>query len=272
MDTTNAATATKTLCTGNEMPVLGLGTWQLPGDHAAADVEHAIQIGYRLVDTAVDYYTQPQIGEALRSISVEREQIFLVSKVEENEDSYAGTRERLDELGVDQLDLCLVHRPPPSGAGEGLWEGLIQAKRDGLTRDIGVSNYSSEQIDRLLEVADETPVVNQVEWSPFGHSNELMEHANRHGIVIQAYSPVTRGERLADERVAEIADRYGKSAAQVLLRWSIQSGAAPIPKAASPEHREENLDVFDFELDEREMRELGSLNEHYSSLGELPYV
>jgi 2,5-diketo-D-gluconate reductase A len=267
-----AATTTLTLAGGSEMPALGLGTWQLTGDEAAAGVEHALGIGYRLIDTSGDYGNQPQIAEALRASSVSRDEVFLVSKVEEDEDAYASTRDKVHELEVERLDLCLLHRPPPSGAGEALWEGLIAAKADGLTLQIGVSNYSSAQIDRLIEATGECPAVNQVEWSPFGYSDELLDHASRNQIVIQAYSPLTRRERLGDETLRELGSRHGKTPAQVLLRWSLQVGAAPVPKAASPAHREENVNVFDFELDDAEMRRLAELNEHYSALAGLPYV
>lgn len=254
------------------MPLLGLGTWQLTGDAAAGAVQDALELGYRLIDTSGDYGNQPQIGEALRSGAVPDDEVFLVTKVEEDEDAHASAKAKLRELGVESLDLCLIHRPPPSGAGEGLWEGLIEAKREGLARDIGVSNYSIEQIDRLTEATGERPAVNQIEWSPFGHSDRVLEHARRSQIAIQAYSPLTRAQRLADGTLSEIGARHGKTPAQVLLRWSLQVGAAPIPKAARREHREENLAVFDFELDESEMRLLGELNEHYSSLDGLPYV
>ena len=265
-------TPTIELASGVEMPVLGLGTWQLTGEDAVEGTKHALQLGYRLIDTAVDYENQEQIGEGLRACEVNRDDVFLVSKVEEDEDTHAATRERVEQLGVDRLDLCLIHRPPPDGAGEELWDGLIEARREGLTGEIGVSNYSPEQLDLLIEVSGETPAVNQIEWSPFGHSDEVMDHAKRDGVAIQAYSPLTRRERLDDDEVEAIADRHGKTPAQVLLRWSIQSGADPVPKAAKPEHREEDLHVFDFELDESEMEALEGLNEHYSSLGGLQYL
>jgi 2,5-diketo-D-gluconate reductase A len=263
---------TITLGSGVEMPVIGLGTWQLTGEDAVEGSKHALELGYRLIDTAVDYENQEQIGEALRSSDINRDDVFLVSKVEEDEDARAATAERVEQLGVDRLDLCLIHRPPPEGAGEELWEGLIQARREGLTREIGVSNYSTDQIDRLSEVTGERPSVNQIEWSPFGHSDEVMEHARRNGVVIQAYSPLTRGDRLGDEKIAEVAERHGRTPAQVMLRWSIQSGAPPVPKAASPEHREGNLGALDFELSESEMEALSALNEHYSSLAGLQYL
>jgi 2,5-diketo-D-gluconate reductase A len=268
----NTIPPTIQLASGAEMPVVGLGTWQLTGEEAFSGVQHALALGYRLVDTAVDYGNQEQIGEALRDSPVGRDDVFLVSKVEEDEDTHAATAERVEQLRVDRLDLCLIHRPPPDGAGEDLWDGLIRARQEGLTREIGVSNYSPEQVDRLIEVSGERPAVNQIEWSPFGHSDEVLEYAKRTGIVIQAYSPLTRAERLDDDTLAEIGDRYGKTPAQVMLRWSIQVGAPPVPKAATPSHREENLDVFDFELSETEMEALGQLNEHYSSLAGLQYV
>jgi 2,5-diketo-D-gluconate reductase A len=263
---------TVTLASGTEMPMLGLGTWQLTGDDARTGVEHALQIGYRLIDTSGDYGNQPQIGEALHASPVPREEVFLVSKVEEHDDAYTSARDKVEELGVEQLDLGLIHRPPPSGPGEELWQGLIEAMRDGITREIGVSNYTSEQIDTLAESTGETPAVNQIEWSPFGYSEEVLEHAKQHGIVIQAYSPLTRGQRLDDPTLNAIGKRHGKTAAQVLLAWNLKLGTAAVPKAASAKHREENLDVFDFELDEDEMEMLAPLNEHYSSLAGLPYV
>jgi diketogulonate reductase-like aldo/keto reductase len=260
-----------TLASGTVMPALGLGTWMLTRDTEAA-VEHALRIGYRMIDTSGDYGTQPAIGRALRDSPIGRDEVFLVTKVEEDEDAYAAARSNLDELGVERVDLLLIHRPPPVGAGESLWEGLIEARRDGLAREIGVSNYTSEQIDRLTGVSGECPAVNQVEWSPFGHSAELLEHAKRSGIVIQAYSPLTRGRRLDDRTLAEIAEARGRTPAQVMLRWSVQVGAVPLPKAARPEHREENLGALDFELDRSAMEILSGLNERYSSLSGLPYV
>jgi diketogulonate reductase-like aldo/keto reductase len=208
----------------------------------------------------------------MRSTAIDRGEIFLVTKVEEDEDSYEAAQRNLAELGQGYVDLLLIHRPPDSGAGEPLWEGLIEAKRDGLAREIGVSNYTSAQIDKLVDATGQRPAVNQVEWTPFGHSWDLMEHAKQNGIVIQAYSPLTRGRRLSDGTLAEIGELHGRTPAQVLLRWCIQVDAAPIPKASRPEHRVENLEVFDFELEPAEMDALTGLNERYSSLAGLPYL
>lgn len=260
------------LATGTEMPALGLGTWRLSGGNATDGVLHALELGYRLIDTATDYGSDPHIRDALRQADLDRDSVFLEHKVEEDEDAFEATRDRCERLDVDALDLCLIHRPPPEGSGEQLWEGLLKARDEGLTREIGVSNYAPAQIDRLIESSGERPAVNQLEWTPFGHSEQVLEHARDRGVVVQAYSPLTRGERLDDPAVGEIGAEYGKSAAQVMLRWCLQLGTPAVPKAAESGHREQNIDIFDFELDEEQMQRLGDLNERYSSLGGLQYL
>jgi 2,5-diketo-D-gluconate reductase A len=255
---------------GGRMPVLGLGTWQLRD--TPQTVATALELGYRLIDTSGDYGTQPGIARGIRDSGVDRSELYVTTKVEETDDAYDATRRNLDELRLDYADLMLIHRPPDSGAGEELWRGLIRARDEGLATDIGVSNYSIEHIEALIEATGEIPAVNQVEWSPFGHSEELLEHSRRRGIVLQAYSPVTRTERLADGRLTSMAAGYGKTPAQVLLRWNLQRGTVPLPKANQRKHLTENLDIFDFELTDRDLDALDGLNEHYSSLGGLPYV
>jgi diketogulonate reductase-like aldo/keto reductase len=261
---------TFTLATGTEIPAIGLGTWQLRG--GADTVRAALDLGYRLIDTAEDYGTQPAIGEAIRASRIPRDEIFLVTKVEETEDGYDATEDRLGELGLDYADLMLIHRPPPTGAGESIWKGLIRAKRDGLTREIGVSNYSTGQMDAVTDATGEPPVVNQIEWSPFGHSREMLEYCRERRILIQAYSPLTRGKRLDDPTLTEVGRNHGKTSAQVLIRWNIQLGTNPLPKASTREHLREDIDVFDFELGEEEMERLSGLNEGYSALAGLAYV
>ena len=260
---------TFTLATGTEIPAIGLGTWQLRG--GADTVSTALDLGYRLIDTSGDYGTQPAIGEAIRASGIPRDEIFLETKVEETEDGYDATKDRLRELGFDHADLVVIHRPPRTGAGESIWEGLIRAKRDGLTREIGVSNYSTEQMDAVTDATGERPVVNQIEWSPLGHSLEMLADCRERGILIQAYSPLTRGERL-DPTLAEIGSAHGKTPAQVVIRWNIQLGTNPLPKASTREHLQENIDVFDFELSDEEMERLSGLNEGYSAFGGLTYV
>jgi 2,5-diketo-D-gluconate reductase A len=258
------------LNSGASIPAMGLGTWQLRG--GAETISTALESGYRLIDTAVDYGTQPAIGEAIRRSGIPREDIYLVTKVEETEDGYEATRDRLRELGLDYADLVLIHRPPPVGAGESIWEGLIEAKRELLARDIGVSNYSTEEIDAVTTATGEQPAVNQIEWTPFGHSGRMLEYCRERDILIQAYSPLTRAERLDDGTLAEIGERHGKTSVQVLIRWNIQLGTNPVPKASTPAHLEEDLAVFNFELRDEEMKRLSGLNERYSALAGLAYA
>jgi 2,5-diketo-D-gluconate reductase A len=256
---------------GHSMPSLGLGTWQLNID-TPGSVDRALRMGYRMIDTSGDYGTQPGVGEGIRRSGLDRDDIFLTTKVEEDEDAYEATGRDLQELRLDYADLMLIHRPPRNGAGVELWEGLIRARDNELTREIGVSNYTLDQIDQLVRATNVTPAVNQIEWSPFGWSQEMLDGCRERGIVIQAYSPLTRSRRLADARLAEIAAAVDRTPAQVLIRWGIQQGVAPLPKANRPEHQEEDLAVFDFALDDDQTARLAALNETYSSLGSLPYV
>jgi 2,5-diketo-D-gluconate reductase A len=224
-----------------------------------------------MIDTAADYGTQPGIGEAIRRAGLRRDDFYLVGKVEETDDAYEATRRNLDELGLEHADLMLIHRPPENGAGARLWEGLLRAKEEGLTRDVGVSNYTTELIDALIEATGEVPVVNQIEWSPFGHGGAMRRYADKHQIVIQAYSPLTHGTRLDHPALKKIADRYGRSPAQLMIRWNLQRGTVPLPKANDRQHLKENIEVFDFEISEADLARLDRFNERYSALGSLPY-
>lgn len=259
------------LVSGNKIPVMGLGTWQLAQD-TAGTVLYAIKLGYRMFDTSSDYKTQSGIGRAIRASKMERKEFFVVSKVEETDNSYERTLSNLKELGMDYLDLVLIHRPPPSGAGINLWKGLIRAKEEGLVRDIGVSNYPALFIEDLIDETGYVPAVNQLEWSPFGHSDEMRRYCMDKKIVIMAYSPLTHGRRLDDPVLNEVAEQYDKTAAQLLIHWNIQTGTIPIPKANSKEHLMENKNVFDFDIKGEDLRSLEQLNHRYSSLGRLPYL
>jgi 2,5-diketo-D-gluconate reductase A len=259
------------LPSGSRMPLLGLGTWQLR-HHTEDIVSTALDAGYRLFDTSGDYHTQHAIGAALRTSSVPRESIYLVTKVEETGDAYESLRRNLAELRVDYVDLVLIHRPPEDGVGMPLWRALRRAKAEGLARDIGVSNYSIEGIEELVYRSGEMPAVNQIEWSPFGHSPSMLDFCRENDIVIQAWSPLTRATRLNDDKLTSLAARYGKTPAQLLLRWCVQNGVVPLPKTNSPDHARDNLSVFDFEISPVDMLKLRTLNEHYSALGTLLYL
>lgn len=263
--------ATLRLRSGAAMPVLGLGTWQLV-NATAATVAQALDLGYRMIDTSGDYGTQPGIGKALTQRAGGRAALYLVTKVEETDDAYAAVGRNLAELGTDYADLVLLHRPPADGVGAALWQGLLRAQRAGLAKDIGVSNYSAAQIEQLAAASGELPAVNQIEWSPFGHSPGMLDFCRWHAIVVQAYSPLTRTQRLGDATLSRLARQHGKTAAQVLIRWNLQLGTVPLPKANRREHLKENLAVFDFELSAADMLALSALNERFSSLGSLPYT
>jgi diketogulonate reductase-like aldo/keto reductase len=247
------------------MPVLGLGTWQL--DNQTADtIALALKLGYRMIDTSGDYGTQPGISEGLKQSGVGRDSYYLVTKVEETDDAYEATQQNVQELQLTYADLMLIHRPPSTGFGKELWQGLQRARDEGLTKDIGVSNYSVEHMEALGRASGELPAVNQIEWSPFGHSEDMLQYCHDHGIIIQAYSPLTRAHRLDNDLLDTMAAGYHKSAAQLIIRWNLQLGTVPIVKANQPEHLRQNLEVFDFEISADDMARLDGLNEHYSSL------
>lgn len=259
------------LHTGRTMPLIGLGTWKL--ENAASATESALELGYPMIDTSGDYGTQPGIAKGLERSGVPRDDIFIVTKIEEDEDAYESAERNVGELGIESADLILIHRPPQEGVGERLWEGLIRAREDGVTRDIGVSNYSTAQLDTLIEASGEVPVVNQIEWSPFGFSEDMRAYCADRGIIVQAYSPLTRHEMLDDPRLGSIARAYGKSPAQIILRWNLERGTVPLPKAGKPEHQRENIEIFDFTLSERDVETLNNLNAHHSALGDrLQYI
>jgi 2,5-diketo-D-gluconate reductase A len=259
------AFSTISLRSGNQMPLLGLGTWMLTS-HTAELVGLALTLNYRMVDTSADYHTQPGIGKALRLAEVPRESIYVIIKVEDTDEGYEATRKNLDELKLAYADLVLIHRPPKKDVGESIWAGLMRARDEGLARDIGVSSYKIEQLETLSRNTGETPAVNQIEWTPFGHSLDMLNYCRAQGIQVQAWSPLTRGKRLGDERLAKIAARHGKTPAQVILRWDLQHGVVPLPKAQRPEHQRQNIDLFDFELDAQDMAALDACNEHFSAL------
>lgn len=261
--------STMQLHTGSKMPVIGYGTWGIKGSAREA-TETAISAGYNMIDTSGDYGSQPGIAEALQQISAPRSSIYLVTKVEETDDAYEATIKNLEELQVDYVDLMLIHRPPDEGVGEELWRGLIKAQQENMVRDIGVSNYSEQQIQTLTDTSGVKPVVNQIEWSPFGWSRQMADFCEENNNVIQSYSPLTHGKRLDDGLLGEIGLKYDKTPAQVLIRWNIQHGWVPIIESDNPRHIEENISVFDFELASEDMRALDEMNEDFSVLGERP--
>jgi diketogulonate reductase-like aldo/keto reductase len=261
------AQSTVMLRTGNRMPIIGLGTWQI---RDARTVETALELGYRMIDTSGDYGNQPEIGEALKRTNVPRTEVYLVTKIEPHENAYGATKENVEELQVDHVDLVLIHHQPRIGAGENLWEGLLRARSEGLTKDIGVSNYSAKLLKALIVASGEIPAVNQIEWSPFAYSQEMLDFCHTQNIIIQAYSPLTRREKLKDKVLVRMASKYRKTPGQLLLRWNLQLGTVPLPKASQRKHLLEDLDLFDFEISGEDMSLLRHLNEDVSLWGGKP--
>jgi 2,5-diketo-D-gluconate reductase A len=243
------------------MPLLGLGTWQMRGSECQRAVRHAVEVGYRHLDTATMYRNEREIGRAVRESGVPREELFITTKLAPND---AG-RERktlegsLRELGIDYVDLWLVHWPPSRRAGIPTWKEFLALRSEGKTRAVGVSNYSVSLIDELTRATGETPQVNQIRWGPVLYDEgEVAEHRRR-GVALEGYSPFKTTD-LRHPVLAEIAARHGVTPAQVVIRWHIDHGVVVIPKSASPERIATNFDVFGFSLDEAELRQIDGLS------------
>ena len=251
----------RVLADGNEIPLLGLGVWQVPnGPECENAVRWALELGYRHVDTAQAYGNEESVGRALRDSGVPREEVFITTKFyPAREDPEAEAQGSLERLGVDQVDLYIIHGPQagPTWA----WPGMERAHERGYARSIGVSNFSVGELDELMSVAETRPVVNQVQFSPFKYRRKLLEACDERGVALEAYSPLGTGQHLSDERVRRIAERVGRTPAQVLLRWCVQLDLVVIPKSTHRERIEENARIFDFALSDEDMAALDALNE-----------
>jgi 2,5-diketo-D-gluconate reductase A len=248
------------LADGAEMPVLGLGVWQTPdGQECEQAVRWALELGCRHIDTAQAYGNEASVGRALRDSGVPREEVFITTKFfPRREDPLYEVEQSLERLGVEQVDLYIIHWPGrgPTWA----WPGMEEAQRRGYARSIGVSNFSIAEIDELLGVATARPVVNQVQFSAFEYRRGLLEACAEREIAIVGYSSLGTGRHLDDRTVAEIAERVGRSAAQVLLRWCLQRDVMVIPKSTHRERIEENAALFDFVLSDEDMAALDALD------------
>lgn len=242
------------------MPLLGFGTWQLPGEQAYEPVRVALETGYRHLDTATMYRNESEVGRALQDSGVPRGEVFITTKLPAER---AG-RERetieasLKALGIDQLDLWLVHWPPRGRAHPATWEGFVAAREAGLTRAIGVSNYSVAQIDDLVRATGVMPAVNQIPYSPSLHDPQLLAEHRERGVVVEGYSPFRRSD-LNDPVFAEVAAAHGVQPTHVILRWHMQHGIVVIPKSATPERIRSNFEVSGFELTPAEMTRIDTV-------------
>ena len=252
------------LSDGSRMPWLGLGVYRVgPGSACVQAVRHALTVGYRHFDTAALYGNEGDVGRALRASGIAREHVFVVTKLWNSDQGYASAIKACEasraRLKLDYIDLYLIHWPEP-GRRLDSWRALVELRRQGKCRSIGVSNYTIAHLEELMAHSEVVPAVNQVEFSPFLFQRELLDFCRAHAIQLEAYCPLTRGAKLADPVVRTIARRHGRTAAQVLLRWALQHEVVVIPKSARPERIEENAAFFDFVLDGSDMSALDALN------------
>lgn len=249
---------------GATIPQLGYGLYRVPPSDTARLCRDAIAIGYRHLDTAAFYGNEEAVGEAVRDAPVPRDELYVTSKVWKDDNGYDTTLRAFDRsmalLGLDQLDLYLIHWPAPStDRYVDTWRALIRLQEEGRVRSIGVANFHAHHIERIVAETGVKPVVNQVELHPWLPQTELREFDERHDIRTEAWSPLARGRILGTPLLDDLADKHGRTPAQIVLRWHIELGNIVIPKASSPERLRENLDVFDFALDPEDLASMASL-------------
>ena len=260
---------TITLNNGIEMLMIGYGTYRTPQSKTEAAVREALELGYRSIDTAQCYGNEAGVGRAVKASGIDREEIFLTTKTWTN--AYKDTKRSIDEslraLGTDYVDLLLIHEP--TGDISGIYEALEETYDKGKARAIGLSNFMGSVLEETTKGAWIKPAVNQVETHPLRQQAELQKVCQKHGIVMESWSPLVAGNRamLSDPVITSIAHAHGRTPAQVVLRWLVQRGIPVIPKSMSPAHMRENLEIFDFGLSEDEMRSIASMDTDRSQFG-----
>ncbi len=254
-----------TLNNGIEMPLLGLGIYDAHGKEAEQAVAWALETGYRLVDTARIYGNEKEVGNAIRQSGIPRNELFLTTKVWNTDQGYDATLRAFDasekRLNCEYIDLYLIHWPV-KGKRKKTWKALEQLYADKRVRAIGVSNYLLPFLNELMEYAGVVPAVNQVEFSPYLYLKDLLDECKRQSIVLQAYSPLVRGQKMNDPKLVVLAEKYQKTPAQVMLRWMLQHGVSAIPKSANPKRIQENFDVFDFQIVAEDMVQIDAFDEN----------
>lgn len=265
---------------GNTIPLLGLGTYKSTGSDGRRVVAGALQMGYRLIDTAAKYGNEAEVGRGIRDSGIPRGEIFVVSKLWRESLGYrqakAAFHASLQQLGLGYLDLYLIHWPANARnypdwqqVNAATWQAMEELQAEGWVRSVGVSNFWPAHLDALLQTASVVPAVNQIEFHPGYHQPDVARYCREKGIALQAWSPLARGKIFGNEVLQCIAAAHGKTVSQVALRWIVQQQVVALPKASSPEKMQQNLQVFDFELTEAEMQQIGELPETGFS-GELP--
>ncbi|MFJ4929957.1 aldo/keto reductase [Streptomyces sp. NPDC088736] len=254
-----------TLNNAVRIPQLGFGTFQIPPGETRDTTLAALEAGYRHIDTAEMYGNEKEVGQAVRDSGLDRDEVFVTSKLNNGAHAYDDALQAFDrtmeDMGLDRLDLFLIHWPLP-GRGDFVetWKAMEEIYRSGRTKAIGVSNFQPHHLRRLLEESEVVPAVNQVEVHPYLTQGDVRAFGAEHDIATEAWSPIAQGKVLDDPTINRIAERVGRTAAQVTLRWHIQRGDIVFPKSVTPKRIAENLDLFDFELTEGDMREISALN------------
>ncbi|HXN39687.1 MAG TPA: aldo/keto reductase [Solirubrobacteraceae bacterium] len=251
---------------GGQMPQLGFGVFQVPPQDTAQAVACALACGYRHIDTAAAYGNEAQVAEAIRASGLDRGDVFVTTKCFNDDQGRQAAKRALhaslQRLGFDYVDLYLIHWPVPAfDRYVETWQAFIELRDEGLVKAIGVSNFQPEHLRRVIAQTGETPAVNQIELHPYLQQRELRSEHEELGIVTEAWSPLAQGQALEDPTITGIAQAHAKTPGQVVIRWHLQVGNVVIPKSVTPARIEENFDVFDFELDEREMEAIAGLDE-----------
>ena len=256
-----------TLNDGSAIPQLGFGVFQIEPENTVEAVSEALEIGYRHIDTAEMYGNEKEVGEAVRTSGLDRGDIYVTSKLNnafhEPEDAREAFDRTLSDLGFDYVDLFLIHWPLPTlynGDFVSTWQTLEEFKSDGRARSIGVSNFQVEHLEQLAADTDTVPAVNQIEVHPYFTNEAVREYGREHGIVTEAWSPIAKGGVLEDSTITQIADKVGKTPAQVVLRWHIERGDIVFPKSVTPSRMKENFELFDFELGSDDVDEISALD------------
>jgi diketogulonate reductase-like aldo/keto reductase len=250
----------RVLADGNRIPLLGLGVWEIPNGPACVNaVRWALELGYRHIDTAQSYGNEESVGQGLRESGLARDEVFVTTKfLPRSRDPVAAAQRSLERLGLDHVDLYLIHWP--EGGPTWAWPGMERARELGYARSIGVSNFSGEELQQLLPTATVPPVVDQVQFSPYEYRRALLDRCEENGIALEAYSPLGHARHLGSDAVARIAQRLERTPAQVLLRWCIEKQIPAIPKSSHRERIAENAQLFDFTLTGEDVAQLDQLD------------
>jgi 2,5-diketo-D-gluconate reductase A len=262
---------------GNTMPQLGYGVWRVSNEEAVACVAEAIKAGYRSIDTATIYENEEGVGQAISASDVSRDELFITTKLWNDKRNYDAALTAFDEsmkrLRLDFIDLYLIHWPGVSGEGFlDAWRALIRLKEEGRVKSIGVSNFQAKHLQRLIDETGTAPVLNQIELHPRFQQNELRAFHAQHNIATECWGPLGQGSLVSDEKLAAIGRKYGKTPAQVILRWHLDNGFIVIPKSVTASRIRENIEVFDFTLDAEDMRAIEAMDDRSGRVGPDPAI